>query len=72
MDTMQIYITIMNLLLKNIFFLPLRGFILPFDVNKKCSYGFNVGLITHWGTSLSNGFVLIFKFSFIFMNRQIR
>ena len=53
-------------------FLPLRGLILPFDANKRCSYGFNVDLITHWGTSLSNGFVLRFKFSLKFMNMQMR
>ena len=52
--------------------MPLRGFILLFDVNKKYSEGFNEGLITHWGTSLSNGFVLFFKFSLIFMNMQMR
>ena len=28
--------------------------------------GSNVSLVTHWGTSLSNGFVLIFTFSLIF------
>ena len=46
----------MNLLFENIFF-AFCSFILPFDVNKKCSKGFIGGLITIWGTSLSNVFL---------------
>ena len=52
----------MDLLLGEINFLPLSGLILPFGINKKYSYGFNVGLIAPWGTSLSNGFVLFLSF----------
>ena len=50
----------------------LSGLIEPFGINKKCSQGFNVGLISSLCTSLSNGFALIFKFSLIFMNMQMR
>ena len=71
MDTMQFHITIINSLL-GIYSLPLRGYILPFDLNKKCAKESNVDLITHLGTSLSNGYFLMFKFSLIFMNMQIR
>ena len=40
-------------------FLYLSGLMEPFGINKKCFKGFNVGLITLWGTSLSKGFALI-------------
>ena len=53
-------------------FFAFKGLHSPFDINKKCSLGFNVGLITHWGTSLSNNFVLIMKFSLIFMNMKMK
>ena len=43
----------------------------PFDINNKC-YEFNVSLITPWGTSICNGFVLFFKFSLIFLIMHIR
>ena len=43
----------------------LKILIEPFEVNKQCSHEFNVGLITPWGSSLYNGFVLIFK---VFIN----
>ena len=33
----------------------------PFEFNKQCSQEFNVGLIIPWGSSLCNGFVLIFN-----------
>ena len=33
---------------------------------------FNIGLITPLGTSLSDDFDLLFKYSLIFMNMQIR
>ena len=33
----------------------------PFEINKQCSYELNVGLITPWGSSVCNGFVLDFK-----------
>ena len=45
----------------------------PFDINKKCSKDFNVGLITPCDTSLYKDFALFFfKFSLIFMNMQMR
>ena len=50
--------------------LPLSGLIEPFGINKKCSKGFNEGLITPRGTSLSNGFCPHFLVFIIFMNMQ--
>ena len=44
------------------FLLLFSGLIEPFGTNMKCSYGFNIGLITPWDTSLSNGFALLFMF----------
>ena len=38
----------------------LSGLIETFDINKKCSEEFNLGLITPCGASLSKGFDLIF------------
>ena len=35
-------------------------------------YVFDLGLITLLNTSLPNGFSLIFKFSLIFMNMQMK
>ena len=61
METMQFHITKMDLLLRNIFFLLLYSLIEPFDINKEMLIGINVGLFTYLGTSLSNGFALIFQ-----------
>ena len=47
--------------------LHLISLIEPFCINKECSSGLNIGLITPWSTSLSNDFALMFKFSLIFM-----
>ena len=33
----------------------------PFEFNKQYSYEFNLGLITPWGSSVCNDFVLVFK-----------
>ena len=52
-------------------FLPFDCLIEPFGI-KKYSYEFNAGIINPLSSSLSNGFVLIFKFSLIFMNMQMR
>ena len=52
--------------------LPLRGFTLSFDVNKKCSLGLNPGLINRLSTSLSTAFVLFFEVSLILMIMQMR
>ena len=54
------------------FFSPFDCLIEPFGIKKKYSYEFNAGLINSLGSSLCNGFVLIFKFSLIFMNMQMR
>ena len=71
METMQLHITKMDLLLRNIGCLPLSG-----PTNHKTSVTtvpkeFNVGLITPWVTKLCNGFAF-FKFSLIFMKMQMR
>ena len=52
--------------------LPFDCLIEPFGIKKKYSLEFNAGLINPLGSSLYNGFVLIFKFSLIFMNMQMR
>ena len=53
-------------------FLPLSGPIERIYTQNKMSYIFNVGLITPFNTSLPNVFSLIFKFSLIFINMQMR
>ena len=53
-------------------FLPFDCLIEPFGIKKKYSYEFNASRINPLGPSLCNGFVLIFKFSFIFMHMQMR
>ena len=53
-------------------FLSFDCLIEPFGIKKKYFYEFNAGLINHLGSSLCIGFVLIFKFSLIFMNMQMR
>ena len=40
--------------------------------HNKMSYVFNLGLVTSLDTCSPNGFSLIFKFSLIFMNNQMR
>ena len=50
----------------------LSGPIEPFDINNKCSKDLNVDLITPCDTSLYKGFALLFKFSLIIMNMQMR
>ena len=42
------------------------------NTRNKISYAFNLGLITPLDTSLPNGFSIVFKFSLIFMNIQMR
>ena len=44
----------------------------PFDVIRNAPRVQCISLITHLGTSLSNGFVLIYKFSLVIMNMQMR
>ena len=51
----------MGVLFKNIEFFTLSCLIEPFEINKQYSQEFNVGLNTPLGSSLCNGFVLIFK-----------
>ena len=65
MESMQFHITRMDLFLGTQVILHVSGLMEPFGINKKCSQGFNVGLITYLCTSLSNGFALIFK---VFIN----
>ena len=45
METMQCHITKMGLVLRYIIILHLSGINEPIGINKKCSKGFNVGLI---------------------------
>ena len=53
-------------------FLSFDCLIEPFGIKTKYFYEFNAGLINHFGSSLCNGFVLIFTFSLIFMSMQMR
>ena len=71
METMIFHITKMHLSLRTKF-LHLSGPIEQINSQKKMSYVFNVDLITSWDASSSDGFSLIFKFSLIFMNMQMR
>ena len=57
---------------EHILILPLIGLIVISGINKKCSFGLNIGLIIPWFSSLSNGLALHFKFSLIFTYMQMR
>ena len=72
METMICHIIKMHLSLRTIFCLHLSGPIEKINIHKKMSEVFNVGLITSWDASSSNGFSVIFNFSLIFMNMQMR
>ena len=52
METMKFQITKIDQYLKNIISLHLKGIIEPFGISKKCSWRFNIGLITAKGISL--------------------
>ena len=52
--------------------LPFDCLIESFGIKKKYFSECNAGLINPLGSSLCNGFVLIFKFSLIFMNMQMK
>ena len=73
METMQLHIIKMDLLLRNISCLPLSG---PtnhlIDISNKCSYEFNVGLILLGLLNYAMVLPNFFKFSLIFMNMQMR
>ena len=56
METMKFHITKMHVFLGQYFFLHLSGPIEQIYTHKEMFYVFNVGLITPFDSSLSNGF----------------
>ena len=71
METMQFHITKMDFF-RTIFFLHLSGRIEQIGVHKKLSKLFHVGKLSPGVLVYSMVFSLIFKFSLIFMNMQMR
>ena len=72
METMQYFTQTNGLIFEEHNLLHLSGLIEPFGINKKCSKGFNVVLITPWVLGYPMVLPSFFKFSLIFMNMQMR